>query len=68
MSGRMNVLARRKAAGLTQAQAAARVYVTPTSWARWERGEVEPGPAHLALIELVILPQKKGKRTRKGQR
>lgn len=34
-----NIRRRREAVGLTQAEAAALVYVTPRAWQRWESGD-----------------------------
>lgn len=48
------VLAARVAAGLTQAQAAAVVYVTLNGWQRWEYGERPMHPAFWALFRLRV--------------
>lgn len=45
-----DVLAARKAAGLTQTAAAQLIYCTLSAWQRWEQGEREMHPAFLDLF------------------
>ena len=50
------VRAARKAAGLTQAQAAALVYATPRNWQQWEQQEgANVRRMHPGLWELFII-------------
>jgi putative transcriptional regulator len=51
------IKAARKAAGLTQTEAAALVYVTRSAWQRWEQKERDMQPA---IWELFNLKTKKG--------
>ena len=46
----------RIAAGLTQAQAAAKVFTTPNVWSQWERGLRRMHPAFWALFTLTTQP------------
>jgi transcriptional regulator with XRE-family HTH domain len=46
----------RIAAGLTQAQAAAKVFTTPNVWSQWERGLRRMHPAFWALFILTTQP------------
>lgn len=46
------VLAARKAAGLTQAQAAALIYRTGRNWRQWEGGERDMDPALWELFQI----------------
>lgn len=46
------VVEAREAAGLTQSQAAAIVYVTLSGWQRWEQGERAMHPAFWELFRL----------------
>jgi transcriptional regulator with XRE-family HTH domain len=40
--------------GWTQTEAADKVGVTRNTWARWERGEVEPHPLRAPLFERLL--------------
>lgn len=48
------VLDARKAAGMTQEQAAACVYVTVRSWQGWEWGEVQMPAAKWELFQIKV--------------
>jgi transcriptional regulator with XRE-family HTH domain len=43
----------RKKLGLTQKEAAEKVFVTRDAWQSWEAGTRNPSKAHLKLIELL---------------
>jgi transcriptional regulator with XRE-family HTH domain len=47
----------RKTKGITQARAARYVGVTSNTWARWERGEVEPSGPAKKLIAMMASPK-----------
>lgn len=49
--GARTMLAWRRARGITQAQAALLCGIDPQVWARYERGDVEPGLQNAARIE-----------------
>lgn len=44
-----DVLAARKAAGQTQCEAAATIFVEPRTWQRWEAGAAGMSPGHWEL-------------------
>lgn len=52
-----DIIAARIAAGLTQTQAAALIYITLSGWQRWEAGERQMHPAFWELW-LSKLPEK----------
>lgn len=57
----------RKAAGLTQIEAAMLLDVTTRTVKRWEAGQTEPGPAHIQMLQLYKGATKQHKADRKGE-
>ncbi|MCP2336915.1 helix-turn-helix transcriptional regulator [Actinomadura rupiterrae] len=51
---RRELVRARELQGLTQADAAERLYVATSTWARWERGERAPRTQHIAEIARVL--------------
>jgi transcriptional regulator with XRE-family HTH domain len=47
----------RKTKGITQVRAARFCGVTPNTWARWERGEIEPSRPAKKLIAMMASPK-----------
>jgi transcriptional regulator with XRE-family HTH domain len=44
----------REGLGWTQTEAAARVSVSANTWARWERGEVQPHPLREPVLQRYL--------------
>jgi transcriptional regulator with XRE-family HTH domain len=54
----------REGMGWTQTQAAARLSVSANTWARWERGEVQPHPLREPVLQRFLrTAQRRGTQT-----
>jgi len=64
MSAAFTVKQARLKAGLTQAEAAARIRVSRRVWIYWEKGMRNPTPGNLLMIDAFVIEKPKPKRTR----